>query len=372
MSGAAAPARLEAADGAALVGLLDERAAIYDGLGSAEAERLRAQVFAALAGAALPASALPFVLEELETGMDAVATAAAAMALRRAARPGAEAEALLLKAIDRLALADVPFPFRPGRTALEEALLTLAGLPGAGGEARAALRRLIAGGLLSPTARVEAERTLAALPDRAATALPPSCCGPGQPAVPAAAAEPGAIRLQDQDGARLSFGDFFVGRPSVAAFFYTRCMNPERCSLTVAKLARLQAAAARRGLAGRFRIAAISYDPGYDLPSRLVAYGLERGFAFDADNRFFRTEGPADMIRDLFDLGVGYGPSTVNRHRLELFVLDEAGAPVRSFTRRLWAEEEVLAAVEAGIAGSEHGQRSAAADADADAAISRN
>lgn len=362
MSRVAAPAHLAQADGATLVALLDERASIYDGLGSAQAERLRAQLFLALAGAPLPAPALPFVLEELETGMDAVATAAAAMALRRAVPPPAEAERLLLKAIERLALADVPFPFCPGRTALEEALLSLAGLPGAGDEAREALRRLIAGGLLSATARAEAERTLAALPDRAGAASPPSCCGgSGQRAAPIAGAGPGPIRLQDQDGARLSFGEFFSGRPSVAAFFYTRCMNPERCSLTVTKLAGLQAAAARRGLAGRFRIAAISYDPGYDLPSRLSAYGLERGFRFDADNRFLRTEGPVDAIRDLFDLGVGFGPSTVNRHRLELFVLDEAGAPARSFTRRLWAEDEVLAAIETELASAARQPRSAAA-----------
>jgi protein SCO1/2 len=100
-------------------------------------------------------------------------------------------------------------------------------------------------------------------------------------------------------------------------------------------------------LARRARIAAISYDPDYDRPPLLAAYGAQRGFRFDARNRFFRTDGPVEPLRARFDLGVGYGPSTVNRHRLELFVLDAHGAVAASFTRRLWAEQEVAEAVAA-------------------------
>ena len=99
------------------------------------------------------------------------------------------------------------------------------------------------------------------------------------------------------------------------------------------------------GLAERVRIAAISYDPDYDRPQRLGDYGAERGFRFDARNRFFRTDwvrssrcGRASSRRRL-------RPGTVNRHRLELFVLDAEGAVAASFTRRLWAEAEVVETV---------------------------
>ena len=334
----------------ALAALLPEQAAVYDGLGSGEAERLRAHIFAALAAGALPAAALPFVLEELETGADPAATAAAAMALRGAPGAVAEAEALLLKSAARLAVADSPFPLAPGRTALQEVLATLAVLPTAGAESVAALGAMLAQGALSAAARAEAERTLAAL--RARRSEKPPCCSTkaSDPGAPLPALEIAGVRLEDQSGARLAFADFFAGEPSALAFFYTRCMNPERCSLTVTKLARLQARLADRGLTGRARVAAISYDPDYDLPGRLADYGAQRGFRFDARNRFLRTLGPVEPLKAHFELGVGYGPATVNRHRIELFVLDGAGAVAASFTRRLWDEAEVAAALASQLA----------------------
>ncbi len=46
--------------------------------------------------------------------------------------------------------------------------------------------------------------------------------------------------FEDQEGNALLFEDFFRGCPSIVAFFYTRCDNPQKCSLTVTKLARIQ------------------------------------------------------------------------------------------------------------------------------------
>jgi protein SCO1/2 len=348
---AAAAAAGGTSDPAALVALLDERSAVYEGLGTGESERVRARIFLTLGEAELPPSALPFILEELETGSDPVTTAAAAIALRSASWPAPEAEALLLKAMDRVALADRPFTPRPGRTALEEVIATLAALPCAGEESRRALGRLLASTLLAPGARVEAERSLAALGGRE-DRPPVSCCAKARPDGPVpSATDARPIGLQDQAGEAVAFGDFFGEEPAALAFFYTRCMNPERCTLTVTKLAALQATLDAIGLADRVRIAAITYDPDYDLPHRLHAYGEERGFRFDARNRFFRTDGPVDPLRSRFELGVGYGPTTVNRHRLELFLLEPGGAVVRSFTRRLWDEAEVAEALAALVQG---------------------
>ena len=44
--------------------------------------------------------------------------------------------------------------------------------------------------------------------------------------------------------------------------------------------------------------------------------------------------------------GVGYGPVTVNRHRLDLLVLDPALGVVARFERRLWDEDAVVDAVQ--------------------------
>ena len=67
---------------------------------------------------------------------------------------------------------------------------------------------------------------------------------------------------------------------------------------------------------------------------------------FGDDVRFFRTTSASglDTLARYFQLGVGYGPSTVNRHRIEAHLLDARGEIAESFTRLQWTPEAVLAA----------------------------
>ena len=74
-----------------------------------------------------------------------------------------------------------------------------------------------------------------------------------------------------------------------------------------------------------------------DLRESSAILGLE----FGEQCQLLRSTGPFDPIRDALDLGVGYGSSTVNRHRIELFLIDRAGMIVDSRLRRLWQAQEV-------------------------------
>jgi hypothetical protein len=123
-------------------------------------------------------------------------------------------------------------------------------------------------------------------------------------------------------------------------FFYTRCDNPMKCSLTIAKLARVQALLEARGLAGRIRTAAFTYDPAFDLPDRLRIYGQDRGVRTDAGHRLFRAAEDNDALREHFGLGVGFVGSLVNRHRIELYVLDAEGRAAVSFEQLRWDERK--------------------------------
>jgi protein SCO1/2 len=154
---------------------------------------------------------------------------------------------------------------------------------------------------------------------------------------------PAGVELEDQDGAHVTFREFFTGKPSVVAFFYTRCDNPNKCSLTITKLGRLQRRLADLGLDGRIQTAAITYDPEFDLPARLRAYGENRGVVFSSSARLFRTRGALAPVQDYFELGVSFGETLVNRHRIELFLLDQQGRVAGAFTRLQWDSEEVLA-----------------------------
>ena len=49
-----------------------------------------------------------------------------------------------------------------------------------------------------------------------------------------------------------------------------------------------------------------------------------------------------DALQEYFDLGVNFGQASVNRHRIELFILDHDGAIAGRFTRLQWNPHEVL------------------------------
>jgi len=151
-----------------------------------------------------------------------------------------------------------------------------------------------------------------------------------------------SIVFEDHDGTPIRFGEFFKGRPSIVVFFYSRCDNPWKCSLTVAKLARVQQLFKERGIYGQVQTAAITYDPVFDLPKRMREYGRERGLQFNAQHRALRATEGFDALRSHFCLGVNFIESLVNRHRVELYVLDGAGRVAASFERIHWDESQVV------------------------------
>lgn len=355
-------------DGPGLAALLHERHPLYGGRGSAAVARMRGFALLAFERVGLPEGALPLALEELQSGRHAYLVGAAARALR-GARPSSAFVPYLLKAFanlrqhdDALALGgygDTATGAPASTTARREVLAALAWL---GPHARAALSALAEWradphGELPRALKDEIGRVIAAV-ERAEAAPAPvaddDCCawpallgGRRDHAARRDAAALDALELEDHDGRRLTFGQFFRGRPAVVAFFYTRCDNPDKCSLTIAKLARVQQRLADAGLAGRVRLAALTYDPGFDLPPRLRAYALARGLRLDDDHRLLRpTQGLGPLVEH-FELGVGFVGSRVNRHRLELHVLDRQARVAASFERLQWDEGDVVAAARA-------------------------
>jgi cytochrome oxidase Cu insertion factor (SCO1/SenC/PrrC family) len=342
----------------AIVALLAEQSPIYAGLTTNNAERLRGYLLASFETIGLPDSAMPFVIEELESGLNSYVVAAAAKAVRGGRELHEQIVPLLLEAIERLRGSDdvVCFDYRgkpatgaTQTTALMELFRTLGWLGPRASAAETPLKAMLGQqpSNFSVQVRTEIEKALAAVSHGSA---PAHCCG-GHPAPisfrPASEAPlPGidiqATELQDQDGAVFSFGDFFPGRPSVLTFFYTRCMNPNKCSLTITKLARLRKRIDEEGLQGRVNVAAFTYDPAFDQPGRLHAYGADRGMSYDDRTRLLRTTGPFEPFQHWLDLGVGYGSSTVNQHRLDVVVLDRQASPRAHLSRLQWHEGDVL------------------------------
>ncbi|HEX5729481.1 SCO family protein [Microbacterium sp.] len=258
------------------------------GLSTADAERVRAHLLASFESRGIPDDAIDIVAEELRTSASPVVLAGAARAVRgMGADAGAEWARLLREAADRVATADVYVRWQPGvvaptwmRTVRGELLDVL-------GEIRETTARRIGVGTEAPALELDL-RTLR------------------------------RVRVEDQAGATATMADLLAGHDSIMAFFYTRCMNPARCSLTITRLAGL----ARSDPDGR-TIVAMTYDPDYDSPQRMRRYGAERGFPFGERARLIRASEGWPEVRAMFGLRVGYGPVTVNEHARELFLVGD-------------------------------------------------
>jgi protein SCO1/2 len=347
---------------AALTALLPEESPLYAGLGTNQTKRLRGYVLAAFERVGLPDEVLPYVLEELESGHEAYLVAAAARALRGFAGDASMAAPYLARAVENVRYADevlsfeqyVPArPFSQPTTAVAEALESLAWLGHDAAGVRAAVERWAGPGegRLPNSQQSRVAAVLRAVGPRQDEAVPANCCWtPPRPKVPRHAASLARTRLEDQDGASVRWGDYFAGKPSVVAFFYTRCSNPNKCSLTVTRLNALASELARRGLQGRVRVGAITYDPAYDLPPRLRAFGMNRGIVFGDDLRLFRAPEDQSLLRQRLGLGVNYAGPVVNRHRIELFVIDGRGEVVAAHTRMQWDAATVASDLEALLA----------------------
>lgn len=345
-----------------LTDLLREDHPLYDQRGTATTVRMRGWVLLALARAGVSDAALLFVLEELDTGVDAYLVAAAARALRSYPSPVAAFTPFVMRALTNIRYHDEPVSFASygeyavsstGTSPVRELLATLAWL---GPHARGSLgevEALRAPGGLSKKLQVDVDRAIEAIrgDDPAEEAGAGACCTLPDGLSPAFSWALRSRRgcepiedtvFEDHEGASIAFKEFFRGRPSIVVFFYTRCDNPLKCSLTVTKLARLQKLLEAQGIADRIHTAAITYDPAFDLPERLRRYGQSRGVRLDTHHRMLRTTDGFHALRSHFKLGVNFIESLVNRHRIEVYVLDAAGRIAASFERIHWDEQQVV------------------------------
>ncbi len=318
-------------------------------------------------------------MEELESGIDPYLVAAAARAVRGRspldpafARPLVKAVRNMRGGDDLLSFAGYGAyasmgasgpgepalrPHTPGATSangvtsIREIAATLAQMGSAAAVAKGDLAEVLAEGGLPRKDKAALEACLKALDDSSAHAE--DCCKiplfseVGGPRDQAPDASMRAYAFDDQDGARVRFEDALMGRPTVVVFFYTRCDNPRKCSLTVSKLGGVQAMLAEEGLLDAIGTAAITYDPEYDLPERLLPYGRARRMIEHPRHKLLRSVADHERLRGYFQTGVSFLSSIVSRHRIECFVLDAEGRVRASFTRTQWDEAEVVRAAKA-------------------------
>lgn len=167
---------------------------------------------------------------------------------------------------------------------------------------------------------------------------------PAPPAPAFALPEPGSYELPaiarvrdhtllDADGQRAALLDLSPDQVAVVSFVYTRCGEGHGCPLALAVLQRLdRAVAADPALAGRVRLATVSFDPSHDTPERMAE--LRRALAPRGDWRFLTAPRSAAIAPVLVDFGqdalplIGAGDRALGlyRHVLKVFLVDAGGA----------------------------------------------
>lgn len=304
-----------------LLACLDEQHPIYREETSQTVAQKRGWIFVLLSRSGLPPEALPFVLEDLDTSHHPYLVAAAALALRSYKDRGPDLAPFLRRAEERIRRHDEPISF------------ACYGDFASSADASSAVKEL----------RLTLDALGPATDEDDCCTLP---AGLGRFSwLPGARTSPEAVEgtvFEDQSGARVTYRELFCGQPSIVAFFYTRCDNPLKCSLTVWKLARTQKLLEERGLSEQIRTAGITYDPAFDVPARLQLFGRNRGLRMDENHRLLRSVDGFAPLRAWFKLGVSFFGSLVNRHRIEIFLLDRRGRIAGSFQRFHWDEAEAV------------------------------
>ncbi|MEM7586237.1 MAG: SCO family protein [Acidobacteriota bacterium] len=344
-----------------LVALLREAHPLYQGRGTQECIRLRGYILAAFESTGLPPSALIFALEDLYNTRSAYLIAGAAMAIRGMDTPHPEIVPYLLEAVVNIRLMDDAvcfdtykpvWPAPRATSGLREVFKTFHWM---GAYAAAALPRL------EEYAQESAgfHREVRELIEAAIVAIESdprevdlSCCGPspkmagrtthrtrswlGKPQLT-------GMVLEDQDGNELRSEAFFLGKPTVVSFFYTRCNSINKCSLTVGNTGALAKRLEEMGLGEAVNLALITYDPAYDLPARIRVYAENRRCEFSDSFKALRaTPGDFDRLKSHFGLEVGYSASIVNQHRVETYVLDHQGRIRHTLSRIQWDADEIM------------------------------
>lgn len=344
-----------------LVELLSERHSVYKERPNYQMTRIKGYAMASFAQVGLPDSALNFVLDELQNGKNAYMVAAAARGLRGTKRPGSQYVRFLLKALANIRYHDdsmsldvfkPSWPLKHPTTAKKEIFLTFQWLQGYSKGALADLRSFLENTYdFDPKTRDEIKKTIDVIEadDRS---LDLDCCELDGKAGNSFSRlwkgirnikSIGHLEVENQLGVCQTLDEFIDRKPTVVAFFYTRCMNPNKCTLTINKLGWLQQDLLKTGLQEKANLLAFTYDPAYDTPTKMYVFGKNRGIDFGSNVHMLRTKlEDFDRLSDFFELGVNRVASTVNQHRLELFLLDQNGSIKTSYTRLQWEVEKVF------------------------------
>jgi protein SCO1/2 len=158
------------------------------------------------------------------------------------------------------------------------------------------------------------------------------------------------FKLRNQDGRPIHLGQF-KGRALLVTFIYTRCPSPDFCPRVTRNFAALEKQlAADSALYAKTHLLSVSFDPVYDTPERLRAYGATY-IGSGAKSAFAHWDFAvpdksvlAEMAK-FFDLGMTNNADSTITHTLSTTLIGPDGKVVRFYPGNEWTVEKILADV---------------------------
>lgn len=153
----------------------------------------------------------------------------------------------------------------------------------------------------------------------------------------------------NQQGTRIRFSDYH-GKVVAITFIYSRCPLPDFCIRMSNYFAQIQKALSRdRSLEGRWHLITISFDPKFDTPAVLQAYG--RSYNADFKTWDFAT----DSMKSIQKIADGLGlvqqddEGGLISHNLRTAVLDSQGRLADVLIGNEWKPKELEEMIRAAI-----------------------
>jgi protein SCO1/2 len=164
------------------------------------------------------------------------------------------------------------------------------------------------------------------------------------------------FQLVDQDGKPMHMSQF-QGKALLITFIYTRCPMDDFCPKMSRNFAAIdKSLRSDKALSDRTDLLSISFDPVYDTPSVLKAYGAaytgSSGFGhwqFAVPRKNSASNDAADdslsKMEHYFNLGATPGENNTLNHSLSTVLIDPSGKIAAWYPGSEWRPEDVVAAM---------------------------
>lgn len=165
--------------------------------------------------------------------------------------------------------------------------------------------------------------------------------------------QPGAeipdFTLTNQDGKRIRLAQF-TGRAVALTFIYTRCPDPDQCTLMSTNFAAIDKALEKEPeIYKKTHLISITFDPDYDTPKVLRSYGAGHTgrYANETFQHWEFATGSKDEIKKIAEyFGLKYfvdesGEAKII-HSLRTAVIGPDGKLYKYYRRNEWKPEEII------------------------------